>query len=882
MKKYFNKITALLITAMLFSGCSDEADTDTGVPIDSSELLASIDSDITINSAEAAQIGELISIYPYADVNPDYKTVSIDGSAASSAYRGLGLTADKVSSRLLLDYKEDEPSAYQEILEHLFGRDNGAGFSHITIVDSFHYGECDIRKNAAFTLATDAKAVNPEITLGLLIEGNIETSGGTRYEHYKKILETAYDEFELFFDYINFSETEQDVFVDIVRGLKTENESRYDYNKIKFTVPEDFTAEMLENAETRNAADIVRIKSSSASEEITELNEKYGKGIWYADGSAPAEIAQLSTNVKGYGLSGENNALDICNRIINGFYGGNASVYDYSQAVASNYINAGVFPKSLITAQTPWNGKYRLNAGFWTSLHFSGFAESGWKFVNSACFGDGAENNGSISETKNNYVTLADTETGDFSVTICNDSSMKRGYTFIVTNLKKADKLLHVWETSGYGEDELDYDEYNYNYLQLVDEFYAVEQIPEDEDVDTEIELDENGFIINAEDDGETLYPYAFSVTVKPYSVMTVTTLDRYGEIPDARDYEYAYTDAYDDNFAEVLPLPWSEDYEYDDEFLSERGNTPKYTVDLFGAFEVVSVPDAYGDENKALMYASSNNANLTLEQLISYPSISPTTVFGDDRWADYEAQADFLFDENGIFRDSVNFAQFGVRHSGAENKTDIERGYSVRVYENGDWELRKNMEAVKNGKLSSFDYSVWHTIKITAADNVIAAYLDGEFLVEFIDIGSVINSGRLSITSAAFSNCFDNIIINETDANPYIVRVDDRDIQIAYEGKNGIELNDNAEYVYTLTSLEAGASFDFWFYGSEISFIGKANNAVLKIWLDGEELENNLNADCSDIYAVMARLSGFEEGSHNITAELLSGEFTLNFIEYA
>ena len=57
-------------------------------------------------------------------------TVNIDMTTASFAentrYRGFGLISANNSSRLLLDYKYEQPERYDEILNYLFGKDGGA------------------------------------------------------------------------------------------------------------------------------------------------------------------------------------------------------------------------------------------------------------------------------------------------------------------------------------------------------------------------------------------------------------------------------------------------------------------------------------------------------------------------------------------------------------------------------------------------------------------------------------------------------------------------------------------------------------------------------------------------------------------------------------
>lgn len=55
------------------------------------------------------------------------------------------------------------------------------------------------------------------------------------------------------------------------------------------------------------------------------------------------------------------------------------------------------------------------------------------------------------------------------------------------------------------------------------------------------------------------------------------------------------------------------------------------------------------------------------------------------------------------------------------------ENGYSLKVYPNGRWELRKNTVTLSSGTVKKFNSSAWHNVKITAAGTKIIAYLDGQ-----------------------------------------------------------------------------------------------------------------------------------------------------------
>lgn len=74
---------------------------------------------------------------PSASVNSDYQAITIDGNTVNmddgTIYRGLGAVSANNSSRLLLDYKAENPDAYWEIMKLLFQPDYGAGLTHVKI-----------------------------------------------------------------------------------------------------------------------------------------------------------------------------------------------------------------------------------------------------------------------------------------------------------------------------------------------------------------------------------------------------------------------------------------------------------------------------------------------------------------------------------------------------------------------------------------------------------------------------------------------------------------------------------------------------------------------------------------------------------------------------
>lgn len=814
-----------------------------------------------------------ISILP-AVVKSEYKQVSVDGSTvnmdAGTVYRGLGAITGNNSSRLLMDYKAKNPKAYWEIMNLLFKPDYGAGLTHVKIEFGTDVNsssgtepsimrskdeEADVTRGAGFMFAADALSINPDISVDLLRWGepkwvtdafSVSQENGfkARYKWYKAALDKAYNTYGIKFTHISADANEAakvdtDWIIYFADRLEKETDERYDYGAIKIVASDEICSwaiakEMTNNEKLRDAVDILGEHYNTwANDAVKALNHDYGKEVWYTEGVASTNIAKLAVNSNGSGLNGTNGALDVCNRIINAYYNGRMTMYEYQPAVAAYYSGAKYFPKSLLNAQTPWSGHYEADCGIWTSAHFTMFMKNGWRYIDSACFGDGKESH-AISETTNNYMTTTDTSTGDYSIVICNDSAEQRNYTFTVSNLAKSDAPVYVWETRGPDKGQ----DYDANYFKKISAYQPTRT------------------------DGG----YAYSIEVKPYSIVTVTTLDKTAE-------PTVYNCSYEDK---PLKLSYTDKFEYSDEFLASRGNAPLYTADYGGAFEVAEV-----DGNKVLMQIINADNKPTDWRYRSTPN--PITSLGDDRWSNYSAKIDFRFDGNA----SDNYVSFGVRYLTAElDSWSAENGYSLKVYPAGRWELRKNATTISSGTVKKFKSDTWHTVKITAAGTKIIAYLDGKKLVIYKDESAFANSGRISIGSGLYNNIFDNLKVSPVKGyQSTITRVDDHDASITYKGDWYRTVPDQYTHFNrtisraTVAKGEKAKTMQFTFTGSRFSLIGQSDAYKIKVYVDGK-----LFKTCSSDGAKARQCSAWfkvPQGKHTVKIAVVSGTFTLDAVEF-
>ena len=865
-RKFITYAVCLALAVCSFGGCNNASQ---------NQDTAKTEDATAVTSSETSAATEMPKEIPLAAVNNSYKAVTIDGNTVNtdeaSVWRGLGAVTGNNSSRLLMDYKTENPEAYWEIMNMLFKPDYGAGLSHVKIefgtdVNSSSGTEpsimrsadetADVTRGAGFMFAADALSINPDITVDLLRWGepkwvtdafaeSEEKGFEARYKWYKAAIDGAYDTYGMKFTHISADGNEPakidtDWIIYLADRLENETDERYDYGTIKIVAADEvgswkIATAMMKNEELRNAVDILgEHYNTHANDKALELNKTYGKEIWYTEGIAPAIISRLGVTSNGSGINGKNGALDVCNRIINGYYNGRMTMYEYQPAVAAYYSGAKFFPKSLLNAQNPWSGYYEADIGIWTSAHFTHFIKNGWRFIDSACYGDGSENH-AISDTTNNYMTVTDTETGDYSIVICNDSEEQRNYTFTLENMKLADASFTVWETRGPEEGQ----DYNANYFKNIGTFRPVEA------------------------EGK----YTYSIEVKPYSIVTVTTLDK---TADTSVSACKYED-------KPLDINYSDDFEYSDEFLSARGSAPLYTTDQGGAFEVAEI-----EGNKVLMQMINADNKPTDWRLRGTPN--PITSLGDDRWADYSAEISFKLDSDS----KDNYVSFGVRYLTAElDAWSAENGYSLKIYPDGNFEFKKNTDVVKRGKAEDFDAGVWHTVKLTATGIQLTAELDGAEIAAYEDVSGYAHSGRISIGSGLYNNIFDNLKITPAEGgNPVITRVDDHEPAIIYNGDwdrtvpdDYIHFNRTRSKAEITEGDTAEKSMEFNFTGSHFALVGNTNQCGFDVYVDGELLEaaetNGARARqcfyCADV----------PNGSHSVKIVVTRGSFAVDAIEY-
>lgn len=754
----------------------------------------------------------------------------------SESYCGLGMISANNSSRLLLDYKYKNPEAYKKILELCFS-EKGLAFSHLKIelgsdVNSssgtepstmrYEYEKPDVRRGAGFILASDAKKINPDLTLEFLRWSepswvtNSDDVFAARYKWYKETLDSAYYELGLVFDYIGANRNEREVDAEWIKylskRLKSEKNAPYDYGKIKLVASDEegrwATADlMLSDNELLEAVDIIGSHYTDFStENVKTLCEGYGKKIWFSEGSPPMSygrgVERFGTD--GSALSGINGVIDIVNRIVAMYPCGKMTMYEFQPAVSAYYDGVTYCHKSLITACSPWDGSFRLEDGFFATLHFSRFFKKGWKYIRSACFCDarpGGDGHALV-DCHKSCLAMSSPDLKDFSVLIVNPAA-----------------------------DEM------------------------------KVELKLDGFEAKSlscfETDGKRLFSKRPDISVcgaratlclEPFSIICLSTLDI---------EEFS---CYHSSCSKNLPLPFSPLLPFSENELKERGGAPYLTTDEGGAFEIEK------DNGKNIIVQKITD-ELRAEEWGFTPE--PVSCFGDDRWFNYTVEAEVeIPDEKNAY------AGAGLRYNLADSG---QSGVYALLYSDGSWKLFYNKKELSGGIIGNFSVSSPHKISVTAKNEQITLFIDSELIKEE---NLLCASGRAAIFSSYHNSRFLSVEVSSDENEPYIERIDDTDDAFSYKGDSEhTTMGSFKLYKRTCSVLKTGAELALEFNGTGFILTGETKPCRIILKTDNKE-EREINISAKAHREASLAVFGLEKALHSVVILVKEGELTVDSAE--
>ncbi|MBQ8296638.1 MAG: glycosyl hydrolase family 59 [Ruminococcus sp.] len=800
----------------------------------------------------------------YTDITIDAGTLM---KSENSAYKGIGCISGNNSSRLLLDYKALHPEIYEEILRLLFEKGYGAELSHIklefgadinsssgTEPATMRYADekPDVTRGAGFIFAADALKINPELTIDLLrwgepgwvknaFEISREEGFKARYKWYVNTIDEAYNKLGIRFTHISpdaneTGDADSEWIIYFAEHLKAEQDKPYDYSRIKIVASDEvgtrtIADKMLADERLRNCVDIIGLHYTTYGDENTErLFNEFGKEIWYSEGIAPSNVSRLSFKKDISGLSGRNSAVDMANRIINGWSHGRMTMYEFQPAVSAYYDGSCYYPKHIIKANEPWSGHYEIGSGFYAAMHFTRFVRENWHPVQSACYGDGDENH-YIENTTANYMTLMSEDAADFTTILTNDSDATRHYRLTLENCDFSGKYISFIETAPPGLDGM----YNSGWFRLI----QVDKITDN----------------------------SFTVSVRPHSILTVTTLSA----PFAAGTETVRKLSPE---RKRLSLPYRDSFSYESQgesFLAGRGGAPLFTTDQGGAFEVVRKDGKNYLEQQI-------TADIMPKNWRFRGTPEPITCLGDDSWANYSASIKVTLCGD----DAENYAGLGVRYNSAVAcEVTSNCGFAAKIYSSGKWELLFMDDVVGTGSLDGFDSEAEHDLMITASGSIYTAYLDGAELGSYREQGVFQPNGRISLLSGYHKNRFAELEVKPIASVPaYADACDALEPEMRYFGNPELRAMETYKYSNrTNAVLRADSGFELGYNGSGFALCGTAEHAVIRIELDGKVIAANKKIGGSEYRQAFCRCDLYVNAKHKLKVIVLEGEIILDSV---
>jgi hypothetical protein len=653
----------------------------------------------------------------------------------------------------------------------------------------------------------------------------------------------------------------------------------------------------LDAAELLTSIDAVSIHyTSQADRAIRILNTVYAKEFWYSEGIAPTSMSRNRVNLAGDGgITGPQGTLDIANRVIFGYYNAGRddpdtgplpsdsgqSRYIFQPAISAFYQNGTYSAKELVGAHDPWSGWYELDSGVQMVRHFSAFAEEGdWRYVDGrASYGTGWSAGDGVGDSSASWLTLADPEKTDFSTVLTNDTADPVNVTVTVRDMGEAQsKALTRFETRG---PDAAGEAYDANWFQ------------------------NTGRIATRPAEGGGR---AFTVTLAPHSISTVTTLRGVAsyEPGSSEPYERTVLDA-----GAPGGTLYADDFEYagyPGNYVERRGGSPRYATDMGGAFEVETDgtgPGGTGGGN----YLRQNIGYWIKPGLWRYGGNSyPHTLIGDDHWANYSASMDFAFDltpfdpERKVDDDPdayyENYVAIGGRNARGSGG-DVHDGITLIVQPDGTWGLQKRGNVTRfpaetpgqpdasqgtlaSGTIEDFDPAATHTLRLDLRGNRYTGYLDGERIVAYTDRSDLTAPGRVVISSGFYENRFDNLRVTSVPGHaPYATeRIDNGDARVAFGGETRAGTGawthsvtaGHGFYYRTRSDGAAGAELTVPFRGTGFAIDGDGTDAVVDVYVDGELVADDQAVSAHGERAVAYALDSLARGRHTAKVVVVSG----------
>jgi hypothetical protein len=865
-------------------------------------------------------------------------SISLDGNNIKAAnanglpFKGFGVLSANGTSALLMDYKSEHPEAYSQLLKILFGgtnpimthvkiemgndRNNSTGPDPATM--RLASEAANVKRVPGFQLAADAKQLNPHLTVSILrwnAPGWVNNNDKV-YAWYKNTILAAYRNYGYMVDYVNPGVNEsspdltwtkqyaQQVKAD-ASGFSNTTEQAL-YNKIKVVISDEvgigsFGGAMVSDSTLRDAVSVAGYHYNTDDDSagnFKQLAEQFDKEIWNSEAQATFSNTAFRP-VAGSGIGGTNSALEMGNTIIKGFVNSRRTLFIYQPALGSFYEGGQYSHKEVLSARDPWSGWIHYDAALDVLRHFSWFAKTGWENAgNTAGIWRTVPQSSYTGATGTNpvngrngtpsYMTLAAPDKRNFSTVFMNDSATARTYRLQTVNMGyTGTPSLEIWESRAADAGIA----FNSNYLKCLCTMSA----------------DASG---------------VYAITVKPWSVVTATTLVNYanaeyntalpvegartvldtdatGSVQNTTD-KILYADSFDYSGKTVPVIGLGGQITGTESYITSRGGPqsviPRYTSDRNGAFEA---------------FLPGGGSNYVLRQQVDQSAMglggtwnngNPITGIGDKRWLNYKASVDVSF-ENNSTQSGNNYAAIGARQQGGGSSHYMNgTPYFLKFLFDGSWQLLVDGTSVASGNVVSGSggvtiagfkatYDTWHNLAVQVVDNKVTAYLDGQTLTTYTDSSPRL-SGRVDLASGYYYTRFDNLKVETVDGSaPYYSELlDDQETndlasppvaKLVYGGtwshNNG---QDMYNYQRTLSTGQTNATLKYTFTGTGLDILGPNDgSAKLEVTVDGQVVTASASTMASKQCYQTFTQRGLANGGHTVQFKVLNGTLVVDSV---
>ena len=142
--------------------------------------------------------------------------------------------------------------------------------------------------------------------------------------------------------------------------------------------------------------------------------------------------------------------------------------------------------------------------------------------------------------------------------------------------------------------------------------------------------------------------------------------------------------------------------------------------------------------------------------------------------------------------------------------------------------------------------------------------------------------AGRAALYSSYNNNCFDEVDIQPSEESYSVVKYDNTDPCVTYEGEwEHSCMSSFKNYKRTISTAAQGSTVTLKFTGTGFGALGEnKKSGELSITIDGKEMEQSFSFSKSGNREITYYVNGLEEGEHTAVIKVLSEKYSIDSFE--